>query len=64
MHHDALKMDRIISGHGIAKTNSDDADWLRAVQEELAQLRKEVNAWRERFPDIKYRPQDDCVAPK
>lgn len=64
MHHDVLKMDRIISGHGIAKVNPDDADWLRAVQEERTQLRKEVDAWCERFPDYKYRPQDGCVALK
>lgn len=35
-----------------------------AELERLASLEKEVAAWRERFPNLKYRPQDDCVALK
>lgn len=28
---------------------------------DLYWLRKEVEAWRARFPNHKYRPQDDCI---
>lgn len=31
------------------------------VETELAQIRHEVQAWRERFPQYKFRPQDDGV---
>ena len=29
---------------------------------ELAKLRVELQAWKARFPQYRYRPQDDCVA--
>lgn len=32
------------------------------VQSEMASLRAEVTAWRARFPQYAYRPQDDVVA--
>lgn len=35
-----------------------------AYGEKHDHLAKEVAAWRERFPNLRYRPQDDCVALK
>ena len=28
----------------------------------MADMRRELDAWRERFPQYVFRPQDDCVA--
>jgi len=37
--------------------------WPKVVPLETARdLEREVNAWRARFPEHVYRPQDECVA--
>ena len=37
--------------------------WPKVVPVDVAQdLEREVAAWRERFPEFTYRPQDECVA--
>ena len=37
-------------------------DWMEDATVSLRALVAEVAAWRERFPQHTYRPQDDCVA--
>ena len=32
------------------------------AQAEINRLHAETNAWKARFPQYRYRPQDDCVA--
>ena len=44
------------------------AKYYEEVHQQLAplarELEREVEAWRARFTEYKYRPQDDCVALK
>ena len=42
--------------------NSREGDMLREAKREIDALHKEVAAWRSRFPELSYRPQDECVA--
>lgn len=35
---------------------------LNGYPERALMLEKEITAWRDRFPQYRYRPQNDCVA--
>lgn len=38
-------------------------EWIEAATpDEVSALIAEIRAWRERFPEYGYRPQDECVA--
>jgi hypothetical protein len=45
---------------GVADGGQYRADW----DGKLHNLLREVAAWRERFPKMEFRPQDDCIALK